>query len=248
MWVSLRKLLEYMSELPGSESEAIRIDDLSEWLGGVVHYSQSFYGASLDTFSRQDILQFIQLGRYIEHCYSIITVIKSTIQFLVKYCQKEESTSNLQPFIIVILKILNSYEAYQWSYQSNFDPYLAYRMLIVDKSFNNSLVSCIEKIKSILSSIGQENESPGLFEETPEYLCDILMSRAFSFNLKDNLIPHGNINNKTKKSKEFHYVKGEVKPGFWALHLKAGIEILGGKIMDRYSNIASPTPFTIITT
>ena len=50
---------------------------------------------------------------------------------------------------------------------------------------------------------------------------------------------------KIKKQEHFLYAKDEVKPGYWAAHLKAGIELLGNKIMDRYSNISSPTPFTV---
>ncbi|MBK6607359.1 MAG: alpha-E domain-containing protein [Leptospiraceae bacterium] len=248
MWVSLKKLLEYLSELPGSENSSnqnISVDDLSEWLVGVVHYSQSFYGASLDTFSRQDILQFIQLGRYIEHCSYIVTVIKSTLQFLVKATQSDAEVPNLQPFIIVILKILNTYEAYQWNYQSIFDPYLAYKMMITDKGFNNSLVNSLDKIKSILNTIGNDSLITIPEEETPEYICDILISRAFSFDLKDNLSKTHEAEKKIKKQEHFLYAKDEVKPGYWAAHLKAGIELLGNKIMDRYSNISSPTPFTV---
>ncbi|HMW04024.1 MAG TPA: circularly permuted type 2 ATP-grasp protein [Leptospiraceae bacterium] len=248
MWVSLRKLLEYLSELPGVEdsvNQNMTVDHLSEWLVGVVHYSQSFYGASLDTFSRQDILQFIQLGRYIEHCSYIITVIKSTLQFLVKATQSDTDMPNLQPFIIVILKILNSYEAYQWNYQSIFDPYLAYKMMITDKGFNNSLVSSLDKIKSILNAIGTDSGLTMHDEETPEYICDVLISRAFSFDLKDNLGKPSVNPPKIKKQDQFLYAKDEVKPGYWASHLKAGIELLGNKIMDRYSNISSPTPFTV---
>ncbi|MBP7282092.1 MAG: circularly permuted type 2 ATP-grasp protein [Leptospiraceae bacterium] len=248
MWVSLKKLLEYLSELPGSEksnNQNISVDDLSEWLVGVVHYSQSFYGASLDTFSRQDILQFIQLGRYIEHCSYIVTVIKSTIQFLVKATQSEKEIPNLQPFIIVILKILNSYEAYQWHYQSIFDPYLAYKMMITDKGFNNSLVNSLDKIKTILNAIGNDSVMTMPEEETPEYICDILISRAFSFDLKDNLSKSQGSQKYIKKQEHFLYSKDEVKPGYWAAHLKAGVELLGNKIMDRYSNISSSTPFTV---
>ena len=221
------------------------MDDLSEWLVGVVHYSQSFYGASLDTFSRQDILQFIQLGRYIEHCSYIVTVIKSTLQFLVEATQSDTEVPNLQPFIIVILKILNTYEAYQWNYQSIFDPYLAYKMMITDKGFNNSLVNSLDKIKSILNTIGNDSLITIPEEETPEYICDILISRAFSFDLKDNLSKTHEAEKKIKKQEHFLYAKDEVKPGYWAAHLKAGIELLGNKIMDRYSNISSPTPFTV---
>ena len=82
-------------------------------------------------------------------------------------------------------------------------------------------------------------------EETPEYICDILISRAFSFDLKDNLSKTHEAEKKIKKQEHFLYAKDEVKPGYWAAHLKAGIELLGNKIMDRYSNISSPTPFTV---
>ncbi len=247
MWVSLRKLLEYLSELPGSDNNKINIDNLSEWLVGVVHYSQSFYGASLDTFSRQDILQFIQLGRNIERCSYIITVLKSTIQFLVKQASTVEDHVNLQPFIIVILKILNSYEAFQWDYQSAYDPYLAYKMVLTDKSFSGSLVNSLERIKIILSDIGADNGKYTEVENTPEYICDILISRAFAFDLKDHLTkvnPDSKII-KLRKRDQFLYAKDEVKPGFWANHLQAGIELLGNKIMDRYSNVSTPTPFTV---
>jgi hypothetical protein len=40
--------------------------------------------------------------------------------------------------------------------------------------------------------------------------------------------------------------KGEITPGFWAQDLKAGVELLGSQIMDRYSNVSSPTPFTVV--
>jgi uncharacterized circularly permuted ATP-grasp superfamily protein/uncharacterized alpha-E superfamily protein len=247
MWVSLRKLLEYLSELPGSNNQTINIDSLSEWLKGVVHYSQSFYGASLDTFSRQDILQFIQLGRNIERCSCIISVLKSTIQFLVKQATHKEELANLQPFIIVILKILDSHEAFQNEYQSAYDPYLAYKMVLTDKSYSGSLVNSLERIKKFLGEIGTDSTVLLQEEDTPEYICDILISRAFAFDLKshitktEDLIPL----KKIKKQDQFLYAKDEVKPGFWANHLTAGIELLGNKIMDRYSNISSSSPFTV---
>jgi uncharacterized alpha-E superfamily protein len=248
MWVSLRKLLEYLSELPGSQDEKIDIDDLSEWLVGVVHYSQSFYGASLDSFARQDILQFIQLGRYIEHCSYIVTVLKSTIQFLVRQASQEEENLNLQPFVIVILKILNSYEAFQWNYQSAYEPYLAYKMVVTDKAYSGSLVNSLLKIKSILKDIGGDSTIPMWEEDTPEYICDVLISRAFAFDLKDHLSKYASRvpSPKLKKRDQFLYSKEEVKPGFWANHLRAGIDLLGNKIMDRYSNISSSSPFTVI--
>ncbi len=247
MWVSLRKLLEYLSELPGSNNQSINIDSLSEWLKGVVHYSQSFYGASLDTFARQDILQFIQLGRNIERCSYIITVIKSTIQFLVKQANSKEELANLQPFIIVILKILDSHEAFQNEYQSAYDPYFAYKMVITDKSYSGSLVNTLDRIKKILSEIGTDSTVLVQEEETPEYICDILISRAFAFDLKNNISrSEQNITpKKIKKQDQFLYSKDEVKPGFWANHLRAGIDLLGNKIMDRYSNISSSSPFTV---
>lgn len=244
MWVSLRKLTEYLSVLPVNDEGNISVDDLSEWLVGVVHYSQSFFGASLDGFARQDILKFIQLGRYIEHCNYIIIVLRSTIQFLVKSVQNNEEIPNLQPFLIVILKILNAYEAYQWNYQSVFDPYLAYKMIVIDKDFNNSLVSCMEKIKTILESTRYDSQQE-YDTDSAEYICDILISRAFSFNLKENLTR--STNSKIYHPKEhFHFTKEETRPGFWSSHLRAGIDLLGNKIMDRYSNIVSPTPFSMV--
>ena len=242
MWISLKKLLEYLGNIHMKEN--ISTDELSEWLNGVIHYSQSFYGATLDTFSRQEVLQFAQLGRLVEHCNSIILVIKSTIQYMVKTNQKEEIYNNLQPYLIVILKFLNSYEAYQWSYESRFDPYLSYRMLVVDRDFSNSLVSCLEKIKSILNAVSLDRSYK---DNSPEYVCDMLISRAYSFDLKGKLA----FAEEKKESlhsrgvKFFVQPKGEITPGFWASDLKAGIELLGSQIMDRYSNVSSPTPFTV---
>ncbi|HMV77262.1 MAG TPA: circularly permuted type 2 ATP-grasp protein [Leptospiraceae bacterium] len=242
MWVSLKKLTEYLSMLPVREGGSINVEDLSQWLVGVIHYAQSFYGSALDTFSRQDILQFIQLGRYVEHCSNIITVLKNTIQFLVRIIGEKTQFPNIQPFIIVLLKILNSYEAYLWYHQSIFDPYLAYNMITTDRDFNNSLVSTLDKMKQILTSMRNEENVPE-DETSPEYICDILISRAFSFNLRENL-GKTSPEYKVRKFEHFLYTKNEVHPGYWANHLKAGIELLGGKIMDRYSNITSPTSFT----
>ena len=243
MWISLKKLLEYIGNIKNSQN--MHMEDLSEWLNGISHYSQSFYGATLDTFSRQEVLQFAQLGRLVEHCNSIIIVIKSTIQYMVKSNAKEEIYNNLQPFLIVILKFLNSYEAYQWSYESRFDPYLSYRMLVVDRDFSNSLVSCLEKIKTILNAVSVDRTYK---DNSPEFVCDMLISRAYSFDLKSNLA----FAEEKKSSLQsrgvtfFSSPKGEITPGFWARDLKSGIELLGNQIMDRYSNVSSPTPFTVV--
>ena len=67
---------------------------------------------------------------------------------------------------------------------------------------------------------------------------DILISRAFSFDLKDNLSKSQNESQKNKKQEHFLYAKDEVKPGYWAAHLKSELNFLGNKIMDRYSNIS----------
>lgn len=242
MWISLKKLLEYLGNPKIGKDGSI--DELAEWLGGVIHYSQSFYGATLDTFSRQEVLQFAQLGRLVEHCNSIILVIKSTIQYMVRANRIEDIYNNLQPYLIVILKFLNSYEAYQWSYESRFDPYLSYRMLVVDRDFSNSLVSCLEKIKTILHGV---NLDRGYKDNSPEYVCDMLISRAYSFDLKGKLsfAEDRKENLQSRGVNFFVSQKGEITPGFWAMDLKAGIELLGSQIMDRYSNVSSPTPFTV---
>jgi uncharacterized circularly permuted ATP-grasp superfamily protein/uncharacterized alpha-E superfamily protein len=246
MWISLKKLLEYIANTPGEyEENSISMEDLSEWLTGVIHYSQSFYGAALDTFSRQDVLQFIQLGRLIEHCNSIIMVIRSTIHFMISTNEKEEIYNNLQPFIIVLLKFLNSHEAYQWNYESRFDPYLAFRMLVIDRDFNNSLVSCLEKIKDILYSVNVERLHA---DDSPEAICDLLISRALSFDLRGKLAFSDEKSHKlyTRGRKFYANTNNEISSGFWASDLKTGIELLGSKIMDRYSNILSTTPFTVM--
>jgi uncharacterized alpha-E superfamily protein len=242
MWISLKKLLEYLGQIKIGSN--VTIDDLAEWLNGVIHYSQSFYGSTLDTFTRQEVLQFAQLGRLVEHCNSIILIIKSTIQYMVRANLNEEIYNNLQPFLIVLLKFLNSYEAYQWSYESRFDPYLSYRMLVVDRDFSNSLVSCLEKIKSILSAVNMDRTYK---DNSPEYVCDMLISRAYSFDLKGKLaFAEEKKNNLQSRGVNFFVSqKGEITPGFWAMDLKAGIELLGSQIMDRYSNVSSPTPFTV---
>jgi len=243
MWVSLRKLVEFLEKVPGkTEQDTASLEDIFEWLSGVVHYSQSFYGASLDTFSRQDTMQFIQLGRYIEHCNAIVQVLKSSIQYLVKISNQTDDIYYLQPMIIVTLKFLHSYEAYQWSYESRFDPYLAYRMIVIDREFNNSFVSSIEKIKQILISLNPEKSYN---DNSPEHVCDMLVSRAYSFDLKTYLgfpeIKRAMIS----RGRKFFDSKIEITPGFWASDLKAGIDLLGNKIMDRYSNLTSTIPFTL---
>ena len=244
MWVSLKKLLEYLFEAPGNNKDTLTsTEDLTEWLSGVIQYSQSFYGAALDTFSRQDVLQFIQLGRLLEHCNSLVLVLKSTIHFMIETNKKEEIYNNLQPFIIVILKFLNSLEAYQWNYESRFDPYLAYRMMVIDRDFNNSLVSSLEKIKNILISVSTDLSYS---DNSPESVCDMLVSRAYSFDLRGNLAFSDQKKSRlfTRGRKFFNHPNKEISAGFWASDLKTGIELLGTKIMDRYSNLTSPTPFT----
>jgi uncharacterized circularly permuted ATP-grasp superfamily protein/uncharacterized alpha-E superfamily protein len=243
MWISLKKLLEYLGNLRTGQD--MHIEDLSEWLTGVAHYSQSFYGATLDTFSRQEVLQFAQLGRLVEHCNSIVIVLKSTIQYMVRANSREDVYNNLQPFLIVMLKFLNSYEAYQWTYESRFDPYLSYRMLVVDRDFSNSLVSCLERIKSILNAVSVDRTYK---DGSPEYVCDMLISRAYSFDLKGKLAFAEEKKNdlQTRGVQFFASQKGEITPGFWAQDLKAGVELLGSQIMDRYSNVSSPTPFTVV--
>ena len=172
-------------------------------------------------------------------------VLKSTIQYLVRANSREDVYNNLQPFLIVILKFLNSYEAYQWSYESRFDPYLSYRMLVVDRDFSNSLVSSLERIKTILNAVSVDRTYK---DGSPEFVCDMLISRAYSFDLKGKLAFAEEKNNDllTRGVQFFASQKGEITPGFWAQDLKAGIELLGSQIMDRYSNVSSPTPFTVV--
>jgi uncharacterized circularly permuted ATP-grasp superfamily protein/uncharacterized alpha-E superfamily protein len=243
MWVSLNKLLEYIGNTPGQDGESISMDDLSEWLSKVAHYAQSFYGAALDNFSRQDTSQFIQLGRNIEHCNSIVQILKSSLQFLIRVVPNSENTYHLQPLIIIILKFLNSYEAYQWNYESKFDPYLAYRMIVMDRDFNNSLVSSLENIKNTLLTLNPDRTYD---DNSPENICDMLISRAYSFDLKAHLGSPEVKRAMVTRGRKFFESKNEVTPGFWANDLKAGVELLGNKIMDRYSNLTSPTPFTMV--
>jgi hypothetical protein len=73
----------------------------------------------------------------------------------------------------------------------------------------------------------------------------MLVSRAYSFDLKTYLgfpeIKRAMIS----RGRKFFDSKIEITPGFWASDLKAGIDLLGNKIMDRYSNLTSTTPFTL---
>lgn len=240
IWLSLRKLSERLDNMPTDLKHTDNMETILKWLEGVYHYSHSFYGASQDSFSRQEILQYIQLGRYLEHCNAIISVVKHTIQYLLKEFRNTESSNNLAPFIIILLKILNSYESYQWNYQSHYDPYLAYRMLVIDKNHSNSFVSSLEKIKNILS---ETHEGKVINQdESPEFICDLIISRSFSFDLRKHLTTsHSDF----KKSYEYIYQKSEILPGRWAIGLREGIRILGNKIIDRYSNTDNMTSFTL---
>lgn len=237
MWIQLRKIHEHIQDIP--EVDEMNEVFMVEWLESAYHNCQSFFGASLDTFSRQDLLKFVQLGRYLEHCISIIYVVRSTLRFIMEQHSSKE-IANLQPFIIIILKILNSYETYQWNYQSHFEPYLAYRMLLIDKSFNNSLVNCLQEIKKILETTSNiQINNP---DESPEYIADLLISRAFSFNLKRVLSKGSTV---SSKPYDFIYGKSNVSSGIWILSMIDGIKMLGNKIMDRYSSVDTLTPFTV---
>lgn len=243
MWTSLRKLSSMMENIPDMEKNDPDINQILDWLGKVFHYCLAFFGLSLDTFSRQEILQYVQLGRYIEHCSSISMVLKATLKFTMDAYRKSDRLTNMHPFIIIMLKILNSYEAYQWTYQANYEPYLAYRMLLIDKNYSNSFVNCLIKIKQILFSTSQLDIR--YMDESPEYLCDLLVSRAFSFDLKKHLSKSiDSIQIYQQRPYEIIFSKNSLATGAWTLSLIRGIRQLANKIIDRYTNIAYPTPFT----
>ncbi|MDX1960414.1 MAG: circularly permuted type 2 ATP-grasp protein [Leptospiraceae bacterium] len=241
MWVSLKKLSEYMNNLPGKGEYSNSVEDLTEWLYGVIHYSQSFYGAALDSSSKASIMQFVQLGRLLEHCNSIFQVIRSTITYLIQVKDDEESYYNNQPFIIVILKVLNSYEAFQWNYESRFEPYLAYRMLLTDRSFGSSFVSSLQKIKGFLQEYSIDKRYN---ENSPEHVCDILTSRVESFDLLRQIGSKEMIEKSEIQKSKFFTPKEKILPGLWASDLRMGLDYLGDLIIDRYSHLHFSNPFT----
>lgn len=233
MWISLRKIYEKLRVIPKvNKVDDAKMEYFILWLESILHYSQSFYGFSRDTFSRQEVLQYIELGRHIEHSYSILSVVQTTLQFLYGFRKTTNVYNNLQPFIIILLKILNSYEAFQWNYQLSFQPYIAYRMLIYDKDFNMSLVNCLSRIKTLcISDHLEPTQNP---DTTPEYLCDLLISMTYSLNLKKltDDFSDGKLDSITLDT-----ITGQknIPINVWADSMIRGLNLLSIKIMDKYN-------------
>ena len=237
MWVALRKLNEKTEQmLQDAGSGTFQPEEQVPVLKNIENDILSFYGACFDTLSKNEIFKFIQIGKSIEESQSVVSAIKSTLGFTERYLETKETRHKLQPFIILFLKFLKSYNAYIWNYQTKFDPYLAYRMVLLDRDFPKSIVSQIANIKGQLESIPGEKNSTD--EDSPIYICDVLLSRVYSLSLEDHL--HVEKEDLSLETKRFLQIDDNKSSLYWTNNLRLGIDILANKIIDKYSYFSNP--------
>ena len=117
----------------------------SEDLYRIIRNSQRFFAIITDGMQRNDVFNFIKLGRFIERADMLSRIIEDQIlrkeNYVNKYYQNLQWSS--------VLRSINGFESFKLINKDNLNQEIVLRFMIMEKLFPRSLKYCVNKLLEV---------------------------------------------------------------------------------------------------
>ena len=117
----------------------------SEDLYRIIRNSQRFFAIITDGMQRNDVFDFIKLGRFIERADMLSRIIEDQIlrkeNYVNKYYQNLQWSS--------VLRSINGFESFKLINKDNLNQEIVLRFMIMEKLFPRSLKYCVNKLLEV---------------------------------------------------------------------------------------------------
>ena len=117
----------------------------SEDLYRIIRNSQRFFAIITDGMQRNDVFNFIKLGRFIERADMLSRIIEDQIlrkeNYVNKYYQNLQWSS--------VLRSINGFESFKLINKDNLNQEIVLRFMIMEKLFPRSLKYCVNKLSEV---------------------------------------------------------------------------------------------------
>ena len=117
----------------------------SEDLYKIIRNSQTFFAIISDGMQRNDVFNFIKLGRFIERADMLSRIIEDQIlrkeNYVNKYYQNLQWSS--------VLRSINGFESFKLINKDNLNQEIVLRFMIMEKLFPRSLKYCVNKLLEV---------------------------------------------------------------------------------------------------
>ena len=117
----------------------------SEDLYRIIRNSQRFFAIITDGMQRNDVFNFIKLGRFIERADMLSRIIEDQIlrkeNYVNKYYQNLQWSS--------VLRSINGFESFKLINKDNLNQEIVLRFMMMEKLFPRSLKYCVNKLLEV---------------------------------------------------------------------------------------------------
>ena len=117
----------------------------SEDLYQIIRNSQRFFAIISDGMQRNDVFNFIKLGRFIERADMLSRIIEDQIlrkeTHVIKYYQNLQWSS--------VLKSINGYESFKTLNKQNLNQEIVLNFMIMENLFPRSIKYCVDKLGEV---------------------------------------------------------------------------------------------------
>ena len=117
----------------------------SEDLYRIIRNSQRFFAIITDGMQRNDVFNFIKLGRFIERADMLSRIIEDQIlrkeNYVNKYYQNLQWSS--------VLRSINGFESFKLINKDNLNQEIVLKFMIMEKLFPRSLKYCVDKLLEV---------------------------------------------------------------------------------------------------
>ena len=141
----------------------------NEDLYQIIRNSQRFFAIISDGMQRNDVFNFIKLGRFIERADMLSRIIEDQIlrkeNFVNKYYQNLQWSS--------VLKSINGFESFKTENKENLNQEIVLKFIVMEKLFPRSLKYCVDKLIEVQRFLPK---SPKIRKDMSELLIE------FSYN------------------------------------------------------------------
>ena len=141
----------------------------NEDLYQIIRNSQRFFAIISDGMQRNDVFNFIKLGRFIERADMLSRIIEDQIlrkeNFVNKYYQNLQWSS--------VLKSINGFESFKTENKENLNQEIVLKFIVMEKLFPRSLKYCVDKLLEVQRFLPK---SPKIRKDMSELLTE------FSYN------------------------------------------------------------------
>ena len=144
----------------------------NEDLYQIIRNSQRFFAIISDGMQRNDVFNFIKLGRFIERADMLSRIVEDQIlrkeNFVNKYYQNLQWSS--------VLKSINGFESFKTENKENLNQEIVLKFIVMEKLFPRSLKYCVDKLLEVQRFLPK---SPKIRKDMSELLIEFSCNNLY---------------------------------------------------------------------